>query len=75
MLAGLVHLEHWRQRNLEHGETIVGELGERGFLVDPVCSLVVARWAYQQAASTGAHAWTSAAKIDAIGPEYIAALR
>ena len=75
MLAGLVHLEHWRQRNLEHGETIVGELGERGFLVDPMCSLVVARWAYQQAANTGAHAWTSAAKIDAIGPEYIAALR
>ncbi len=74
MLAGLVHVEHWRQRNTENGDTISGELGERGFLVDPECSLVVARWAYQQAANSGARAWTSTARVDAIGPECIAAL-
>jgi 5-methylcytosine-specific restriction endonuclease McrA len=75
MLAGLVHVEHWRQRNSEHGDTIAGELGERGFLVDLDCSLVVARWAYQQAENSGAHAWTSKTQIDAIGPEYMAALQ
>jgi 5-methylcytosine-specific restriction endonuclease McrA len=75
MLAGLVHVEHWRQRNVEHGDAIGGELGEHGFLADPECTLVVARWAYQQAANSGAHAWMSTARIDAIGPEYIAALQ
>jgi len=75
MLAGLAHLEHWCQRNAEYGETIGGELGERGFLVDSECSLVVARWAYRQAVGTGAHAWTMSARLEPIGPEYLAALR
>jgi hypothetical protein len=74
MLAGLVHVEHWRQRNSQHGDTIAGELGERGFLVDPDCSLVVARWAYHQAANTGANAWTEASRREAIGLDHLAAL-
>lgn len=74
MLAGLVHVEHWRQRNAEYGETIGGELGARGFLVDPDCSLVVARWAYQQAATTGGHAWIAASRLMPVGPEYVTAL-
>lgn len=74
MLAGLVHLEHWRQRNSEYGDTIAGELGERGFLVDPDCSLVVARWAYHQAANTGANAWAAASRTESIGLDHLAAL-
>jgi 5-methylcytosine-specific restriction endonuclease McrA len=74
MLAGLVHVEHWRLRNAEHGDVISGELGERGFLVDPDCSLVVARWAYHQAANTGANAWAAASTMEAIGLEHVAAL-
>jgi 5-methylcytosine-specific restriction endonuclease McrA len=74
MLAGLVHVEHWRQRNAEHGDVIGGELGERGFLVDSKCSLVVARWAYQQAANTGANAWAAASRMESIGLEHLAAL-
>ena len=74
MLAALVHVEHWRQRNTEHRDTIAGELGERGFLVDPECSLVVARWAYQQAANTGGNAWAATARMESIGLEHLAAL-
>jgi 5-methylcytosine-specific restriction endonuclease McrA len=74
MLAGLAHLEKWRDRNARQGDEIGGALGQRGFLVDPECSLVVARWAYQQAASTGAHAWTRAARRESVGPEHVAAL-
>jgi hypothetical protein len=75
MLAGLAHLERWRERNAEYGKVIGGELGERGFLVDPECSLVVTRWAYGQAVHTGAHAWMASAHLERIGPEYLAALR
>jgi 5-methylcytosine-specific restriction endonuclease McrA len=74
LLAGLAHLEKWRERNARQGDEISGVLGQRGFLVDPECSLVVARWAYRQAASTGAHAWTMAARRESIGPEHMAVL-
>jgi 5-methylcytosine-specific restriction endonuclease McrA len=74
MLASCMHLETWRKRNDLRGDEIGEELADRAFLVDGMCSLVVARWAYRQAADSGAHAWAGKARLEPIGPAHLAAL-
>lgn len=73
LLAARPHLDHWLERNDRQGD----ELGERlsgiGFVADPGCSLLVARWAYEQAVTIKAQAWAGKGVVVPVQADYLQA--
>lgn len=57
LLAAPIHLERWLRRFSGQSDEIGSSIASAGFVADPQCSQLVARWAYRQATSAGAMGW------------------
>lgn len=62
-LAHSDHLAHWREQNLQHGGDLGCALTGAGLIHDLRRSEFIARWAYEQGETSGAHAWLRADEI------------
>lgn len=57
LLAGIPHLKRWVERNTDHRQTLETLFREQDVLHDLEVSTQVARWAYDQAETSGAFVW------------------
>ncbi|MBI4293536.1 MAG: HNH endonuclease [Betaproteobacteria bacterium] len=69
MLAAKTHLEHWLDQIGRHGDEIGGQLSLKGFVSDPRCSKLIAKWAYQQAVAINGQAWLGIDNVVPLGQE------
>ncbi|CAI06302.1 hypothetical protein ebA343 [Aromatoleum aromaticum EbN1] len=72
MLAAGRHLEAWMERFGRYGNEIGQALSDKGFVVDPQCSIRVARWAYEEAFRMGASAWKEKGITELLRPSSLA---
>lgn len=70
LLAARMHLDRWRERNLKEGEELVGLMTDAGFIANEVCSITVARWAYEQAMGNGGVGWIRNMVTEPISERY-----
>ena len=71
MLAAKPHLERWLGWIERYGHEIGDQLSAQGFVSDPRCSMLIARWAYQQAVAVDGQAWVGVKNIVPLGQEYL----
>lgn len=68
LLAAPRHLERWLRRLQDHADAISEPLAASGFVVDPECSRLVARWAYRQATAAEAVGWVTGGSVERLTP-------
>lgn len=74
LLAARHHLERWVEQMERTGSEIGGRLGELGFIADPNCSRLVARWAYGQTIAVKGQVWSGRGVVVPIAADYLECL-
>jgi 5-methylcytosine-specific restriction endonuclease McrA len=70
-LAGRMHLERWLER-LQKQASQLSEIGrEAGIMADLGVTRGMARWAYEAAVTTGAHAWIARDQFEVVDQSYL----
>jgi len=73
-LAAEVHLERWRDRNVEHGQELAERFTAAGFQQDWPSSLRVTRWAYAQVERSRGQVWVEGSRLEALSTGWEAVL-
>lgn len=71
VLAAVVHLERWCERNASAGADLAGTFDDLGALHDLPSSLRVASWSYSQAEATGSRLWLRRKELVPFDPAWV----
>jgi 5-methylcytosine-specific restriction endonuclease McrA len=64
-LAAVRHLERWHATNLDPGDSLGERLIDAGLASDRACTLMIARWAYEQGLASNAQLWVRRGEFEA----------